>query len=163
MTIPNADSQYPDANKTVEKSIEDADGVEADAQEIHYIGYRRGVAMTEKERADTLELVKKSIEDAGGMEAWRRQHEVFAAAGRRFDQERKALLEKHPYKWVAVDSGGLLGVYDTIDEALDILDDLGLGRSDYFLKYLDPRPIIPTTFDIRRLDSLRITNPEELP
>ena len=113
-----------------------------DAQEIHYIGYRRGVTMTEKERSDTLELVKKVIEDEGGIEACRRQDEVFAAAGRRFDQEHKALLEKHPYKWVAVDAGGLLGVYDTIDEALDILDNMGLRRDDYFLKYLDPRPMI---------------------
>ena len=107
------------------------------------------------EYPDADEIVKKSIEDAGGYEAWRRQDEVFAAACRRFDQEHKSLLEKHTYKWVAVSPDGLLGVYDTIDEALDTLDGLRLGRSDYFLKYLDPRPIIPANFDIRLLDSIR--------
>ena len=97
--------------------------------------------MTEMEYPDASDVVRKAIEEMGGIEAWRRQNAVFDAAGRRFDQEHKALLEKYPYKWVAVDADGLLGVYDTIDEALDTLDDIGLGREDYFLKYLDPRPI----------------------
>ena len=61
---------------------------------------------------------------------------------RRFNQGCAALMEKRAYKRVAMKADGLLGAHDTVDEALDTFDDLGLRRMGYFLKFLDPTPMI---------------------
>jgi hypothetical protein len=90
---------------------------------------------------NTEDLRKEEIiELLGGAEALKKSSLDFQRVTERFWQEREALVQKYPRKWVLVSKDGVLTVGDTFDQVWEFALSKGLRRPQVLTEYLDPDP-----------------------
>ena len=77
------------------------------------------------------------IEQAGGhkafAESWRKDGELF----RQLVREEKSLLQRYPDQFVAIASGDVLVVGDSLDEVMQGLDAKGIAHGEAVITFLD--------------------------
>ena len=92
------------------------------------------------EKSQLMEQAIAMIEERGGVAAMRERMDEFHQCVVRMDNERAALLEKHPDKWVAMGKDGLLAVGSSIDDVLVEIDDRGMRDAEMLIEFLDTNP-----------------------
>ena len=58
----------------------------------------------------------------------------------RMKDERAALMETYPDKWVAMSEHGVVAIADGFDSVLAEVDGKGIDRADVFIEFLDTDP-----------------------
>lgn len=90
------------------------------------------------------ENINKELIDAlGGEDALRALTEKLAVSQKvveRMNDERHALFDKHPDRWVAMGINGIVTVSDSLDEVLSIVDSKGLGQTEVVIEFMDTKP-----------------------
>ncbi len=89
---------------------------------------------------DLLDQAFAMIEEMGGAHTLIKDLAEFRQLRIRASEERTALIEQYPDRWVAVGLDGLLAVGDSEDEVLQAIDDKGIPRSEVVVEYLDTDP-----------------------
>ena len=84
--------------------------------------------------------IAEIINQAGGFEKFKTTLREFEALNLRMDNDRAALAEKYPYKWVAMGKNEFFEVGDSLQSVCEAARNQGLGASEYSLRFLDPDP-----------------------
>ncbi len=80
------------------------------------------------------------IEEIGGLEVIAEKMRMFRRCIKRMNDERDALMETYPDKWVAMSEDGVVAVADDHKGVLAELDRKGIDRGDVFTELLDTNP-----------------------
>ena len=87
------------------------------------------------------EEVARLIELFGGIEALDEAHARARAHTKAFVQQEIALTKKYPDKWVGFyDEGNVLGVADSLDEAVRLLREEGVPPGRGIVRFLAENP-----------------------
>ena len=90
---------------------------------------------------NTDDLSKEEIiELLGGAEALKQSSLDFQQVDDRLRQEKKALVQKYPRKWVLMSKDGVLAIGDTSEEVRNFAESKGLRNPKMIVAYLDPDP-----------------------
>lgn len=84
--------------------------------------------------------VREVIERLGGVNALLDDMHEFHEIVKRMDDERACLTEKHPDRWVAMGSQGVLAIGDSMEEVLAQVERQGLRGADVVIELLDTDP-----------------------
>ena len=83
---------------------------------------------------------KNLIKELGGAKQVHGEIIKYSKRVERFEEMRKALMKKHPDKWVAMADGEIVTVAESLQNALNELDRRGISRSDAVVEFLSTRP-----------------------
>ena len=101
--------------------------------------------MTEKTDISQLSGIEYTVallESSGGVANLKKRLDDFGKIYHCFDRDRESLIEKHPYKWVAISKDGVIALGDSMKEVADDARKQGYDGSSFILQFLDPDPPI---------------------
>ena len=84
--------------------------------------------------------VRRIVEAQGGVSGMVAKMEEFHNVVALMRQERPRLMEEYPDKWVVMGKDGDVVVGDSIDDALEKADALGMERGEMIVDYLETDP-----------------------
>ena len=87
--------------------------------------------------ADEIDAI---IEQLGGEDEVIQGLEIFGRVIDYFNEHQPSLLQKHPHKWVAVTTDGVVAVENSLAEVVDRAKRQGHSNPNLLLRYLDPDP-----------------------
>ena len=94
------------------------------------------------EKLKDEKYLREIVEGMGGAGAIiasiREYHEIVV----RMRNERAALMEAHPNRWVAMGKDGVVAIGDSIDAVIEDAEAQGLRGSDLVIEFLDTDPPI---------------------
>ena len=88
----------------------------------------------------TADEFEEMLAQLGGSQALRDDPNDFRKAVKRLWNERDALVEKHPNRWVAMGKDGVVSIGDSIEEVVSATETKGVNTADVIVEYLDPDP-----------------------
>ena len=100
------------------------------------------MSLTTLEKERLLDEAGAMIEEIGGVGALLDGFALRRRLSVRISEMYASLLERYPDKWVALGDGDVLAVGDSMDEALNAMEKLGIDRSAAVVRYIDTDPPI---------------------
>ena len=91
-------------------------------------------------KPELREEVERFVAEMGGKEALLKGLREFEEACIRMNDEREALTERFPNKWVAMNHEGTVFASDTLEDLFAEFESHGVSRDGFNIEFLDPDP-----------------------